>query len=170
MIRYVNPREADYLLAIFDIKSKGEKPRNMEIMKKLNVSKSTASLMLKKLERKDLVLKKKGYLELTKKGLTVIYELLWRHGVTELSLSKLGLEPEEACLVSRRIEMIIPFDVLIRIWEQMNKPLKCPLGIEFPDINNINLSKTYYICGSEKQCLYGVQAYKVKRFFLKDML
>lgn len=149
MIKNISPREADYLLIIFEIKNNEGLPRNKDVIKKLKVSKPTASLMIKKLCDKKLITREKEYIFLTRKGLLTIFELLWRHGVIELSLDYLGLSPKEACNVSRTIELMIPFDTLVKIWEKMKKPLKCPLGFEFPNIYEVDLSKKYYICGLE---------------------
>ncbi len=149
-VEKINPREADYLLIIFEIKNNEERPRNKDIMKKLGVSKPTTSLMIKKLVEKNLIVRKKDYIDLTQQGLITVLELLWRHGVIELSLDRLGLSPDEACHVSRTIELIMPFDTLVKIWQGMKKPLKCPLGVEFPNIFNLNLDKKYYICGLDR--------------------
>ena len=67
MIKNISPREADYLLIIFEIKNNEGLPRNKDVIKKLKVSKPTASLMIKKLCDKKLITREKEYIFLTRK-------------------------------------------------------------------------------------------------------
>lgn len=108
-----------------------DKVRLIDIARYLRVSKSTASLMIKKLIRRDLLRKSNEGLLLTSKGIKIYREIAWRHGITELALMKLGLPPEDACRVAKCIEFRIPYEQLKRIWAKLGYPTICTHNKEF---------------------------------------
>jgi len=141
-----NPREADYLITIYELSVTNKEVRHSEIRKKLGVAKPTVSLMTKKLEKKGYIIIEKKKIKLTKTGLAKVKELLWRHGVLEVAFTLLGVDPEIACKMVREIELIIPTEVIQRIWETMGKPTVCPHGHEFPDIDKSELDEGISFC------------------------
>lgn len=126
-------RELDYLLAIFKKYVREGYARNKQIVEELKVSKSTASLMVKKLSRRGLVTETGRRLRLTDKGERVVAEKLWRHCVLENALHFLGTSVKDSCRISWKIEHVFPTEVLEEIWERLGRPLECPCGIKFPE-------------------------------------
>ncbi len=139
-------RELEYLVAIFEHSKKKGYARQYEIRAELNVAKPTASLMIKKLAEKGYVKLAEKKITLARKGEKMLQEILWKHGVIERALVKLGLPSEEACAVTWRIYQNIPRDTVESIWENLGKPNSCPCGYEFPDINGeVNIME-YELC------------------------
>ncbi len=128
-------READYLIALY-LAGRGDGVvRAKDIASMLGVAKPTVSLMLKKLLRLGLVVKVRPGYKLTDEGLRLAREIVWRHGVVEEALSRLGLSKDEACCVARLIELNIPLSSLMTIWVNLGCPKKCPHGISIELVN-----------------------------------
>ncbi len=122
-------READYLVALLK-RGGSEAPVTVsELARDLGVAKPTVTLMLKKLVRQGLVKRVEGGYMLSCGGLECVNEIVWRHGVVEEALSRLGLDKEEACVVARLIELSIPLETLQTIWRSLGCPVKCPHGL-----------------------------------------
>lgn len=123
-------READYLVALY-VKGGTSGPVKPSILAEvLGVAKPTVTLMLKKLTVRGLVKRVEGGYELTGEGLRLVKEIIWRHGVVEGALLKLGLSKDEACMVARLIELNIPMDSLQCIWRNLGCPMECPHGLK----------------------------------------
>ncbi len=121
-------READYLVALY-VKGGASRPvKPSALAEVLGVAKPTATLMLKKLIMQGLVKRVEGGYELTGEGLRLVKEIIWRHGVVEGALLKLGLSKDEACMVARLIELNIPMSSLQCIWRNLGCPMECPHG------------------------------------------
>jgi len=146
-VEELNRREADYLLSIFlNSKSKGY-ARHSEVVKELRVSKPTASLMVKKLTKKKFVASSRKGVRLTERGRAAVAELLWRHGVIEAALSRLGVSAAEACKVTWEIELLLPGEVVEVIWRALGAPCVCPCGVRFPTIDEKTRLEDYEACG-----------------------
>ena len=127
---FLSVREADYLVALY-VKGGASKPVKPSILAKtLGVAKPTVTLMLKKLVTQGLVKRVAGGYELTSEGIKLVKEIIWRHGVVEGALLKLGLSKDEACAVARLIELNIPMDSLQCIWRNLGCPRECPHGFK----------------------------------------
>ena len=123
-------READYLVALY-VKGGTSRPVKPSILAEvLGVAKPTATLMLKKLITRGLVKRVEGGYELTDNGLKLVKEIIWRHGVVEGALLRLGLSKDEACMVARLVELNIPMDSLQCIWRNLGCPMECPHGLK----------------------------------------
>lgn len=126
-------REVDYLLTIFKKSKESGYARNKQVIQELGVSKSTASLMIKKLKKMGLVSENNRRFKLTSRGEEVLSEKFWRHGVIECALSYLGVPIEDSCKISWKMDPLLPKEVIETIWKMLNKPNKCPCGIELPE-------------------------------------
>ncbi len=147
VVEELNKREADYLLSIFlNSRDKGY-ARNMEIMRTLNVSKSTVSLMVRKLERKRLVVSERAGVRLTDRGRETVASILWRHGVMESALTRLGVPVKEACRITWEIGLRIPEKMLDVIWRNLGRPERCPCGLRFPSPLDWGEVERYSLCG-----------------------
>lgn len=126
-------REVDYLLAIFKKSKESGYARNKQVIGDLGVSKSTASLMIKKLKKRGLVSESNRKFKLTSKGEEILLEKLWRHGVIEYALYTLGVPIEYSCKISWRMDPLLPREIVECIWNALDKPSRCPCGIELPE-------------------------------------
>jgi len=124
----LSTRDADYLITVYELSVSRGIARVIDIAKVLGVSKSTASLMIKKLRKYGLVEKVGNGFRLSDTGLEACLEILWRHGVIEVALTRLGLDPEEACEVAREVELSIPKHVLRKLWYLLGEPKECSHG------------------------------------------
>lgn len=128
----LSSRAVEYLLSILERSRDKGYARQYEIVEDLGVSKPTASLMVRKL-------REAGYLEvrgekimLSRMGRELVLELIWRHGVIESALVRLGLSPERACRTAWRIIQDIPAEDVKRIWSGLGSPSSCPCGYPMP--------------------------------------
>lgn len=139
-------REAEYLLAVFKYSREKGYVRQFEVLNELKVDKSTASLMIKKLAKKGYLIVWRREIMLAEKGRRVIKEALWKHGVLENALVKLGVSSEEACALTWEISGKIPREIVKRIWIGLGKPDTCPCGHYFPFVDQEVDLKEFEIC------------------------
>ena len=128
MVNSLSIRDIDYLITIYEYSASRGVARVIDVAKVLGVSKSTASLMIKKLEKQGLIVKVSSGIKLTSEGVKTCLEIIWRHGVIEVALTRLGLSPEEACAVARNIELSIPKHIVEKLWHLLGRPAACPHG------------------------------------------
>ncbi|MCD6428413.1 MAG: metal-dependent transcriptional regulator [Desulfurococcales archaeon] len=128
MVNSLSTRDIDYLITIYEFSASRGAARVIDVAKVLGVSKSTASLMIKKLEKQGLITKVSRGVKLTSEGVKTCLEVIWRHGVIEVALTRLGLNPEEACAVARDIELSIPRRIIEKLWHLLGRPAFCPHG------------------------------------------
>ena len=128
MVYSLSTRDVDYLITIYEYGASRGAVRVVDVAKVLGVSKSTASLMIKKLEKQGLIMKVSDGVKLTSEGVKTCLEVIWRHGVIEVALTRLGLSPEEACAIARNIELSIPKHIVEKLWHLLGKPAVCPHG------------------------------------------
>ncbi len=147
VVEELNKREADYLLSIFlNSRDKGY-ARNMEIVRMLKVSKPTVTLMVRKLERRKLVVSERSGVRLTDKGVEVVARILWGHGVLETALARLGVPTRDACKIAWEIELRVPEKILNTIWRNLGEPEVCPCGLRFPRPSKWENVERYGLCG-----------------------
>ncbi|MCS7125392.1 MAG: metal-dependent transcriptional regulator [Aigarchaeota archaeon] len=145
-VRELSVREVEYLLTVFrKCREKGY-TRNKHVVEELKVSKSTASLMIKKLSDMGLVVSTGRRLRLTDKGEKVIAEKLWKHGVLENALYSLGTSLKDSCRISWKIENVFSTEVVEEIWENLGRPYECPCGLKLPDRSSSKRLKEYPVC------------------------
>lgn len=145
----LSEREIVYLLVIYSIA--GSKPiSNARIACELRLAKSTVSITVKRLAKKGfLKYVDKGIVKLTDKGRRVVHIILWKHGVLEVALTRLGFTPDEACKITSMIQHIFPDDAVAKLWYLCGRPSRCPHGFEFPTPKHLSLKdkRRYRICG-----------------------
>lgn len=122
----LSPRDVDYLMVVYYLSHERGTARISDVARYLGVAKPTASLMLKKLMKFGFVKKVDGGYALTKVGLSICTDMFIKHTIIETALSKLGLDPDEACQLAREIEVLIPKDKALKIWDGMGRPERCP--------------------------------------------
>jgi len=125
-----------YLIYRYEVELGSKRITSGGLSKILNVSQPTVVEVLERLNEKGLVEYRKRYgVSLTKYGLRVAREIIWRHRVLESFLSKiLKLDPDYVCKVIQGIEHKIDKEIIIRMYEYLDKPSKCPHGGEIPCI------------------------------------
>ena len=137
-------RRIDYLIAVFKCCKEKGYARQHEIIDELGVAKPTASLMIGRLRDEGYLQVRRRKIFLGRKGEEAIREALWKHGVMESALVKLGLSSKEACEISWSIVDRIPRSAVERIWRSLGSPDSCPCGYELPTDEGDVLS--YEVC------------------------
>ncbi len=122
----LSPRDVDYLMVVYHLSHVRGAARISDVAEYLGVAKPTASLMLKKLMRSGLLRRIDGGYVLTEEGLSICTDMFIKHTIIETALSRLGLDPDEACRLAREIEVLMPMDKALKIWESMGRPERCP--------------------------------------------
>ncbi|RLG10408.1 MAG: hypothetical protein DRN64_02930, partial [Thaumarchaeota archaeon] len=118
--------------------------RQHEIIDELGVAKPTASLMIGRLRDEGYLQVRRRKIFLGRKREEAIRAALWKHGVMESALVKLGLSSKEACEISWSIVDRIPRSAVERIWRSLGSPDSCPCGYELPTDEGDVLS--YEVC------------------------
>ncbi len=122
----LSPRDVDYLMIVYHLSHVRGVARTSDVAKYLGIAKPTASLMLKKLTRSGLLRRVDSGYALTEEGLSVCTDMFIKHTIIETALTRLGLDPDEACKLAREIEVLIPMDKALKIWEGLGRPERCP--------------------------------------------
>ncbi len=145
----LSKKEIVYLLVIYSIA--GNNPiSNAKIACELKLAKSTVSITVKRLVKKGfLKYVDKGIVKLTEKGRRVVHIILWKHGVLEVALTRLGFTPDEACKITSMIQHVFPDDAVAKLWCLCGRPCQCPHGFKFPTPNNPSFKdkRQYKVCG-----------------------
>ena len=106
----------DYLETILILREKNGNVRSIDIVNKLNYSKPSISIAMKKLKSEGMVeMDLNGYITLTPKGEEVAQRIYSRHKLLEKCLIALGVEPETAEEEACRIEHVIDDDTYDKI-------------------------------------------------------
>ena len=106
----------DYLETILILREKNGNVRSIDIVNKMNYSKPSISIAMKKLKSEGMVeMDLNGYITLTPRGEEVAQRIYSRHKLLEKCLIAVGVDPgtaeEEAC----RIEHVIDDDTYDKI-------------------------------------------------------
>ena len=106
----------DYLETILILREKNGNVRSIDIVNKLNYSKPSISIAMKKLKSEGMVeMDLNGYITLTPKGEEVAQRIYSRHKLLEKCLLAIGVEPETAEEEACRIEHVIDDDTYDKI-------------------------------------------------------
>lgn len=106
----------DYLETILILREKNGNVRSIDIVNKLNYSKPSISIAMKKLKSEGMVeMDLNGYISLTSKGEEVAQRIYSRHKLLEKCLIAIGVEPETAEEEACRIEHVIDDDTYDKI-------------------------------------------------------
>lgn len=126
----------DYLTAIYRLQQKNEQVCSVEVARYLNIRKSSFSEMLSKLKSSSLVSHEKyGKIKLTKKGEKSAKEVIFKHRVIELFLSKrLGRSKSAVHKEAHELEHAFSNQSVYAIYNLLGKPEVGIHGEEIPKI------------------------------------
>ncbi len=122
----LSSRDIDYLMIVYYLSHVKGEARTSDVAKYLGVARPTASLMLKKLMNSGLLERVESGYKLSDEGLSICMNMFIKHTIIETALNRLGLDPDESCRLAREIEVLMPMDKALKIWEGMGKPERCP--------------------------------------------
>lgn len=106
----------DYLETILILREKNGNVRSIDIVNKMNYSKPSISIAMKKLKSEGMVeMDLNGYITLTPKGEEVARRIYSRHKLLEKCLTAIGVDPETAEEEACRIEHVIDDDTYDKI-------------------------------------------------------
>ena len=113
----------DYLETILILREKNGNVRSIDIVNKMNYSKPSISIAMKKLKSEDLVeMDLNGYITLTPRGEEIAKRIYSRHKLLEKCLIAIGVDPDTAEEEACRIEHVIDDDTYHKINEFYKKP------------------------------------------------
>jgi DtxR family Mn-dependent transcriptional regulator len=157
------PTKENYLKAIYFISQENIDVSITELSKKMNVSKSTANNMVKKMEEKGwLFYEKYKPIKLTIKGKRLGALIIRKHRLTEMFLSQvMGFGWEEVHDIAEEIEHISSNLLFDRMDEILGFPTLDPHGSPIPDKNGtvlkVNYLKLTHIKEGQKVKLCGLE-------------
>ena len=106
----------DYLETILILREKNGNVRSIDIVNKMNYSKPSISIAMKKLKSEGLVeMDLNGYITLTPRGEEIAQRIYSRHRLLEKCLIAIGVDPETAEEEACRIEHVIDDDTYNKI-------------------------------------------------------
>ena len=106
----------DYLETILILREKNGNVRSIDIVNKMNYSKPSISIAMKKLKSEGLVeMDLNGYITLTSRGEEIAKRIYSRHRLLEKCLIAIGVDPETAEEEACRIEHVIDDDTYDKI-------------------------------------------------------
>ena len=112
----------DYLETILILREKNGNVRYIDIVNKMNYSKPSISIAMKKLKSEDLVeMDLNGYITLTPRGEEIAKRIYSRHKLLEKCLIAIGVDPDTAEEEACRIEHVIDDDTYHKINEFYKK-------------------------------------------------
>lgn len=122
-------RAIDYLKAIYILGGLPNKDyvKFSSIAKLLNVSPSTVSIMTRRLESKGMleVIPNTG-VRLTKKGLVMLSEFLWKAAIVEVLLQKAGIRLDDCRNLGSSVAEGISIEDAWKLYEALGRPKTCP--------------------------------------------
>ena len=105
----------DYLETILILREQNGNVRSIDIVNKMNYSKPSISIAMKKLKSEGMVeMDLNGYITLTAKGEEVAKRIYSRHKLLEKCLVAIGVDPDTAEEEACRIEHVIDDDTYDR--------------------------------------------------------
>ena len=106
----------DYLETILILREQNGNVRSIDIVNKMNYSKPSISIAMKKLKSEGLVeMDLNGYITLTTRGEEIAQRIYSRHRLLEKCLIAIGVDPETAEEEACRIEHVIDDDTYNKI-------------------------------------------------------
>lgn len=138
-----------YVLAIYELASRGEAARSKDIADSVGVSRPSVTGALQKLDRAGLIeYEPYGTVRLNSRGLAQARQLLLKHRATQDFLElALDVPAERAMEVAAQIEQSLPADILCRL-------------VQFNNFYRTNPDKRFDWsphCQNLCQILYGVR-------------
>ncbi|MCI2415125.1 MAG: metal-dependent transcriptional regulator [Candidatus Aramenus sp.] len=129
----ISHRELQYLLVIKKYNDQGKPARLSNIANDVEVSPASAYEELNHLSEKGMITKKsRSEIWITKEGVDYILRAIKAHRVIESFLVKLGMDKDEACKYSQQFDLMVPEEIVERLYEFLGKPKNCPHGDVIP--------------------------------------
>ena len=114
----------DYLETILMLQETRGHVRSIDIVNKLNYSKPSVSVAMKKLrENGYIVMDGEGFITLTENGLAIAENVYGRHKLISRFLREIGVDEETAAAEACRIEHDLSQDTVDKLREHLNKML-----------------------------------------------
>lgn len=104
--------------------------RLVDLSKIMDIKPPTALNLIKRLEKKNLVLRERGMLKLTPGGVQRFLGLEEMHRIFETLMVKYGLGLDTACTLSENLDYLLKHEDIDRMFDIMGKPKKCPHGVD----------------------------------------
>jgi DtxR family Mn-dependent transcriptional regulator len=124
--------QEDGLAAIWVLTQEEGPPRQADVARFLGVRPVTALRALRRLWAQGLVATSVPRVTLTPAGQRRAQEVVYRHQVAEVWLSRLGLSWSEVHAQAHRLEHALSPQVARRLWEELGQPTTCPHGGPIP--------------------------------------
>ena len=131
----MNISREDYLRVMYELYEKEKKGiKSVDIAKKLNVTKSSVSQMIKKFNKDKLILTEPySKIRFTNKGLNEAKRIIYTHRVIEVFLKDfLKYDTKEIHDEAHRLEHAFSEESIKRLDVLLNKPKKSPYGKTIP--------------------------------------
>lgn len=129
-----SPRIEEYLESIYKLKEMQEPATTSRIAECLDISPSSVSEMLKRLEHKGLIKYAEKDVILTEEGELAARKVIRKHRLSEcLLIDILGFKRNDVHEDACRLEHDISNDVENKIEEKLGNPRICPHGYPIPD-------------------------------------
>jgi Mn-dependent DtxR family transcriptional regulator len=128
----ISHRELQYLLIIKKYNDNGKPARLTNIAKEVEVSPASAYEEINHLSEKGMVTKEKSEIWITSNGVNYIMKAVRAHRVIESFLVKLGVDKDEACKYSQQFDLMVPDEIVEKLYDFLGKPHNCPHGEDIP--------------------------------------
>ena len=122
--------EVAYLVMIFRLNEAHQKTSVSALAGKFGVKLPSSIEILRKLEKKGLVIRKPwGIPELSKRGKALTELVMHNHRILEIYLNKkLGVNSKLSCTEASKVDYLLGNDVIERMCKVLEKPSKCLHG------------------------------------------
>lgn len=121
-------RERDMMFAVNTHTSSQFPARLSEIAKKVHLKPPTVIEILRRLERKGLIIREKGMIRLTDIGKKKCDSLVRSHRILEALFVESGVDIQEACSEVSSFDYLVQTDAAEKISKLIGRPEKCPHG------------------------------------------
>ncbi len=131
----ITQTQEDYLRAIYLLQEELDRPiKSVELLDKLQLTKSTVSQRLNELQNKDWIIQEKYKpIELTPTGKKIAENLTYKHRIIELFLIEtLGFKENEVHQEAHQLEHACSNKVILKIADLLGNPQTCPHGKPLP--------------------------------------
>ncbi|AWR97025.1 metal-dependent transcriptional regulator [Acidianus sulfidivorans JP7] len=125
-------RELEYLLVIKKYNQQGSPAKLSNVAKEVKVAPASAFEEIEHLNKKGLIKKEKNDIWITEEGNEYILKAIRAHRVIESFLVKLGMSKDEACEYSKQFDLMVPEEIIEKLFIFLGKPTNCPHGEDIP--------------------------------------
>jgi Mn-dependent DtxR family transcriptional regulator len=128
----ITEREYDCLNIIEKLNIENWPAKVSDISKNMKVKPPTVIAYIKKLTKKDYVLKGPGGYKITKKGDMLIKKVTRAHRIMETMFVKEGTTLSMACTQAKKFQLLADDDFVDCICKTLKHPTQCPHGLPIP--------------------------------------